>query len=103
MTTVLKKSKSNRKNQNATIVIKTIIDNTKEHLTDTDKKIIQNNNIIERLLKNFELNDVVKIGLKTILERNNNIISTNTLFKAVEIVDVKRNYNNNNNIEDDCN
>jgi hypothetical protein len=102
MTTISKKIKSNRKNQNATVIIKTIIDNTKEHLNETDKILHFNSSVLEGILNSpvFKLDESVKIGLKYVIENNNKLISSNALFKAVEIVDVKRNYNN---IEDDCN
>jgi len=96
MTTI----KSNRTNQTATKIIKTVIDNTKEHLTDTDKKLLHNNAVLEGILRDFNMNQPVKSAFETIIKNNNNIISSNALFKAVEIVPTTSIITKN---EDDCN
>jgi hypothetical protein len=67
-------------------VIKTIVDNTKEHLSDTDKKLRQNNAVLEGVLRDFYLDKSVKSALYSIIKNNNDIMSANALFKAVDVV-----------------
>jgi len=67
-------------------IIKKVIDNTKEHLNYTDKKLLHNNAILEGILRDFNMNEPVKSAFKNIIDNNNKIISENALFKAVEVI-----------------
>lgn len=89
-----------RKQKNFTNIVKTIIDNTKEHLNDTDKKLLHNTAVLENILKAFNMNQSIKSAFETIIKNNNDIISNNAIFKAVEIVNST---SKDKRIEDDCN
>lgn len=78
----------NTKNQklSPSRIIKKVIDNTREHLNDTDNKLAHNNAVLEGILRDFNMNEPVKKAFKEIIENNNKIISQNTLFKAVDVI-----------------
>lgn len=67
-------------------IIKKVIDNTKELLNDTDKKLLHNNAVLEGILRDFNMNEPVKSAFKNIIDNNNKIISENALFKSVEVI-----------------
>lgn len=80
-------------------LIKTILENTNEHLSDIDEKIKCNNDYLHGLLEDMIKNEClcfksIKNKLKEIIDNNNKILSENILFKSVEIINIEENDGN---------
>lgn len=80
-------------------LIKTILENTNEHLTEIDEKIKYNNNRLEELLNDMIKNEAlcfkdIKKSLRVIIDNNNKILSENILFKSVEVINIEENDGN---------
>ena len=78
-------------------LIKTIVDNSKEHLLETNKRLRTNNIHLQRILENNHLSPEVRESLSNIFARNLIIIGSNRTFASSDVVSVKKNN------EDDCN
>ncbi len=81
------KTKTNQK-LSPSRIIKNVIENTKEHLNETDKILHFNSSVLQGILDSpvFDLHESVKNGLKYVIDNNNKLKSSNALFKAVDVV-----------------
>jgi len=69
-------------------IIKTVVDNSKEHLLNVNKKLRTNNLHLQRILEDdgILISDEVRDSLCHILAQNLIVINSNKLFNSVEVL-----------------
>jgi hypothetical protein len=72
--------------KSASEIIKMIVDNTNNHLSEIDLNLRESNRRIDEIISSEKLSPNVLNLLFEIKRNNNKIIVDNTVFKAVEIM-----------------